>query len=42
MREPIGSMLEGLVGVASGALLVGVAALWKRRASASVATPSRR
>lgn len=33
IREPFASLLEGFVGLASGALLVGVAALWKRRAS---------
>jgi predicted DNA repair protein MutK len=33
IREPLASLLEGLVGVASGALLVGGLALWRSRAS---------
>lgn len=35
IREPLASLLEGLVGVASGALLVGVVVLGRRRASQS-------
>lgn len=41
VQEPIASALEGLVGVVTGALLVGAVALWSRRATSSAVTSLR-
>ncbi|MER2564873.1 MAG: DUF808 family protein [Myxococcaceae bacterium] len=41
VQEPMASALEGLVGVVTGALLVGAGALWSRRAASSAVTSLR-